>query len=315
MHCICCDSKEIKSLGKLKSYDYYKCLNCGFRFIHPIPSKQEIEKFYNTSRVITNLSEAISKNIKKFEKETTSPKKDNFNNIIKSVTKVVNKNPLNILEIGSGYGYFVHYMNSLGHHAQGTEVTKDYAAAVNSVINGNVVYLDNQPISSHFQQKQFDFVYLEHVFEHVMHPEEILSEIEKIISNQGVLVMSVPNSDSLWSKIKGKRWPWATPPDHLYYYNLKSLEAILSKYNFKILSSEIGDYYFRSIYQMYSLHPYINFIRKKLGLKPKDYPYTYPTNLYSILILFPYWFLYPFLKLSKNSGNELTVYCVKKVPN
>lgn len=309
MHCICCNSEDIKSLGKLKSYDYYKCNNCEFRFISPVPSQEELTAFYNTSRVSSDLKETVKSLISAFD-ASTNPKKDWFHLVLNKVKKIKAADKLNILEIGSGYGYFVHEMTNIGQQIIGTESTKEYANAINGVINGKIEYVE-QPLNKHFDLNSFDFIYLEHVFEHVLNPEIILREIYEVLKKDGVLVMSVPNTNSLSSKIFGKRWAWATPPDHLFYYNLKSLTSIIEKHGFHVVDSSIGDYYFRSVYQMYSLMPIINFIRKRLGKKPKSNPYTYPNSLFSIFVLLPYWFAYPILKLMKQSGNELTVYCVK----
>ncbi|HWY36595.1 MAG TPA: hypothetical protein VNX68_18270, partial [Nitrosopumilaceae archaeon] len=96
--------------------------------------------------------------------------------------------------------------------------------------------------------------------------------------------------------------------DHLYFYNTKSLSVFLERNNFEVLEAFSDDYYFRSIYQMYSLIPYTNIFRKMLKMKTKPYPYRYPNKIVDILSLFPYWCLYPFLKMmGNNAGNELTI--------
>jgi hypothetical protein len=120
--------------------------------------------------------------------------------------------------------------------------------------------------------------------------------------------MSVPNSKSFLAKVMGAKWPWACPPDHLYFYNKKALTAFLERNGFDVLESFSADYYFRSIYQMYSLIPYTNAIRKLFGMKTKGYPYRYPQNMADSFTLMPYWILWPFLKLmGSDAGNELTV--------
>jgi 2-polyprenyl-3-methyl-5-hydroxy-6-metoxy-1,4-benzoquinol methylase len=310
MHCICCESTKITSLGKLKSYDYNECNQCGFKFIYPLPTQQELTDFYNKTRVNIDLKQTVKKLITEFDQSPSNPKKDWFHIVLKNVQQICKKEKLSILELGSGYGYFIHEMTNKGQQVIGTESTKEYAEAVSEVINGKIEFID-QPLIQQYGKEQFDFVYLEHVFEHVLSPEKLLAEIKEVMKQDGVLVLSVPNTSSLFSKLMGKKWPWATPPDHLYYYNLKSITTLLSKHNLKVVNSSTGDYYFRSIYQMYSIMPIINFIRKRLKKKTINNPYTYPNNIFSIFVLFPYWIIYPILKLIKNSGNELTVYCIK----
>jgi len=286
----------------------FTCSNCSFEFVYPLPSTEEIEKFYNKTRVVSDLKEIIKKSIEDFDKGGWAPKRDWFNKVINTAKKYTKKEKLNILEIGSGYGYFIHYTTKLGHTAIGTEVTASYTEIGNAAIEGNIFYVPDGNYDKVVENNWADLVYLEHVLEHVLEPDQIMSQIKSKISPNGVLHISVPNSKSFLAKVMGSKWPWACPPDHLYYYNKKALTAFLERNGFEVLESYAGDYYFRSIYQMYSLIPYINFLRKLIKQKPINNPYRYPRRLGDIFNLLPYWILFPFLKLmGPFSGNDLTV--------
>ena len=308
MKCICCNSSEVVPRKNLRGYKMLTCTNCSFEFVYPLPSTQEIEAFYNKTRVVSDLKQIIKQNIEDFDKGGQAPKRDWFDKVFNTAKKYTKKEKLHILEIGSGYGYFIHYATKQGHKAIGTEVTADFTEIGNAAIEGDIFYIPDGNYDKVVENNWADLVYLEHVLEHVLEPDQIIAQIKNKISVNGVLHISVPNSKSFLAKLMGSKWPWACPPDHLYYYNKKALIAFLERNGFEILESFSGDYYFRSIYQMYSLIPYTNIVRKLFKQKPKGYPYRYPRNLGDILNLFPYWFLLPFLKLmGSNSRNELTV--------
>jgi len=308
MNCICCNSSEVIPRKDLRGYKMLVCSNCSFEFVYPLPSTKEIEAFYNKTRVVSDLKQIIKQHIEDFDKGGQAPKRDWFDGVFAAAKKYTHKEKLNILEIGSGYGYFIHHATRLGHKAIGTEVTSDYAEAANNAVNGDILYIPDGNYDKVAENNWADLVYLEHVFEHVLEPNQIIAQIKNKISSVGILHMSVPNSKSFLAKVMGSKWPWACPPDHLYFYNKKALVAFLERNGFEVLEVFAGDYYFRSIYQMYSLIPYTNILRKLIGLKPKGYPYRYPRSIGDILNLLPYWFLFPFLKLiGPNAGNELTV--------
>ncbi|HXD92035.1 MAG TPA: class I SAM-dependent methyltransferase [Bacteroidia bacterium] len=308
MKCICCNSSEVIPRKNLRGYKMLTCTNCSFEFVYPLPTTQEIEAFYNKTRVVSDLKQIIKQNIADFDKGGQAPKRDWFDKVFNTAKKYTKKEKLNILEIGSGYGYFIHYATKQGHKAIGTEVTADFTEIGNAVIEGDIFYIPDGNYDKVVENNWADLVYLEHVLEHVLEPDQIIAQIKNKISVGGILHISVPNSKSFLAKVMGSKWPWACPPDHLYYYNKKALIAFLERNGFEILESFSGDYYFRSIYQMYSLIPYINILRKLIKQKPKGYPYRYPRNLGDILNLLPYWFLLPFLKLmGSDKGNDLTV--------
>jgi 2-polyprenyl-3-methyl-5-hydroxy-6-metoxy-1,4-benzoquinol methylase len=308
MKCICCNSSEVIPRKNLRGYKMLTCTNCSFEFVYPLPTTQEIEAFYNKTRVVSDLKQIIKQNIADFDKGGQAPKRDWFDKVFNTAKKYTKKEKLNILEIGSGYGYFIHYATKQGHKAIGTEVTADFTEIGNAVIEGDIFYIPDGNYDKVVENNWADLVYLEHVLEHVLEPDQIIAQIKNKISAGGILHISVPNSKSFLAKVMGSKWPWACPPDHLYYYNKKALIAFLERNGFEILESFSGDYYFRSIYQMYSLIPYINILRKLIKQKPKGYPYRYPRNLGDILNLLPYWFLLPFLKLmGSDKGNDLTV--------
>jgi 2-polyprenyl-3-methyl-5-hydroxy-6-metoxy-1,4-benzoquinol methylase len=314
MHCICCNSADIKSLGTLRGYAYYKCRNCKFRFIFPPPSEEELKAFYNKTRVSTDLEKTIRASVEKYDKAQNNPKKDWFNFVLGKASLLTGAKKMKILEVGSGYGYFVHHAMNKGHEISGTEITKEYAEATSAAINGKIEQADALSLSQRFSGQSFNFIYLEHVFEHLPDPQKTLEQLNLLLDKKsGVLMISVPNSGSLLSRLQGKFWPWACPPEHLFYYSSRSLCSLLTAAGFTVTDCFTGDYYFRSIPQLYSFLPYINFFRRKVLKKENiPYSYTYPRSIQKILLLLPYWLLWPLLKLIPGSGNELVVICRAK---
>ena len=66
--------------------------------------------------------------------------------------------------------------------------------------------------------RSFELIYMEHVLEHVPNPVELLNNLVRLLSSQGVLVICVPNHGCLLSRMLRLKWGWTCPPSHLYYY-------------------------------------------------------------------------------------------------
>lgn len=90
----------------------------------------------------------------------------------------------------------------------------------------------------------FDGIVLMDVFEHFGDPKLSIEKISSLLSNSGYLFMKVPNKDSLLyrvcklfriSKILARMYQIDFPPQHFFYYNLKSLKAFLEKSNFSYM--------------------------------------------------------------------------------
>ena len=307
--CICCGTDSFAYLRTINGYRLLRCEACGFVKVHPLPDIAQVEAHYNTTRTGEEQRRLRKDLVAGFTAQRNNPKRDFFHGVLSQVSGILGKPALDILEIGSGFGSFVQFANSRGHHATGTEVTKEYAAMSSESLLGRIVHVEGNRYTDHFGRGSFDLIYMEHVFEHVLDPEAILTQIMQMLRHGGILFLAVPNMDSLSSRLQGKYWPWGAPPDHLYFYNRSNLSLLLERHGFKVTDAFARDYYHRSIPQMFSLRRVLNVARKLCGLKPKAYRYAYPESAGDHLLLTPYYLLYPFIRRSWShaGGNELIV--------
>lgn len=315
MKCICCNSSHTIKKFKKNSFQIYECSSCGFQFVHPLPSQLSIEKHYNKTRVKIDIRDKIQKYLHDFKTNSNNPKRDWYDRILAIAKRYLNKESLTILEIGSAYGYFIDYCNNKGHNAIGVEVTQEFANASKDLINGEVLCLKTDEYKKYFGDKKFDFIYLEHVFEHVLDPFDLLENLDYLLNDQGIIILVVPNHKSILSRLFCKHYLWTNPPDHLYFYNENSLRTLAQKAGMVTVESWTGDYYHRSIYQFYSLdifiHTFYRVLNKLFKLKINtQHSYKYPRKVADILTLIPYFILSPlinFLNKKYGMGNELTM--------
>lgn len=143
------------------------------------------------------------------------------------------KTPCKLLDVGCGTGGFLKQLDSNSFDAHGLEPVKEAVEAANlaglKVTQGNI-------LTDSLVPESYDVVTLWHVFEHIKDPTVALNRIHGILKPGGVLVMSMPNVNSLASRLGGKYWFHLDAPRHLWLYNEINIQRLLSSTRFKVES-------------------------------------------------------------------------------
>lgn len=84
------------------------------------------------------------------------------------------------------------------------------------------------------KQNQSDVVLLSHVLEHLREPDAVLNDIRTVLRPQGSLVIAVPLFGSIITSLLGKDDFFISPPEHLNFFSLKGLTALLGRNGFSI---------------------------------------------------------------------------------
>ena len=226
-------------------FKVYQCQNCGLSFLNQ-PSQEVLKKHYSTDYLIYADLKGATHSRKIFTLIETLyhyiQKNDNvgflrvfkflflpFSSYFRTVKVVKNGK---YLDIGCGIGYFSLVMKYLGMKPYGIEpVDFNHELAYNYRLNISNCTLEE----AKYKDEYFDFITLNHVFEHVPRPSETMKEIYRILKPGGHLVIAVPVSDSLASKVFGKYWAQLDTPRHLYLFSTGVLKKYAEKYNFDIL--------------------------------------------------------------------------------
>jgi 2-polyprenyl-3-methyl-5-hydroxy-6-metoxy-1,4-benzoquinol methylase len=148
-----------------------------------------------------------------------------------------------LLDVGSGMGTLVKEAMEIGYEAEGIEPSRSFQKE--AAENGLSVYPGTLPHSK--IKGPYQIITLVDVLEHVSNPLNLLLEIRKIISDDGIVGIAVPDSQSLMARILGFRW-WHFRLAHIGYYNKNNLKAICEKAGLKLLRIYRPLWYFRLDY-------------------------------------------------------------------
>src|SRR5690606_36756889 len=109
---------------------------------------------------------------------------------------IVNDKPEgNLLDVGCSSGQFMHWARKRGMHCAGIEVNDRTAnIAKQNGFEVHTGFLDEAP----FRKNSFDVIYLGDVIEHVNEPKAFIKLASEFLKNDGLIVISTPNTDCFW---------------------------------------------------------------------------------------------------------------------
>lgn len=206
-------------------FNFVKCRRCGLVFQSPRAPFEQAVNYYP-------LESYWGRDIRKVRKTKGWLKERAymFDFLYKGIFSRKKRGA--ILDIGSGLGLFLSKFKEKGWEVLGTDISQDVAkyskkAFGVKVLVGDVVKLD-------LPKKHFDVVTMNGVFEHVYTPRKTLTKIRQLLKDEGILVIVVPNIESLGSLIYGKGWYHLQPGRHIYQFSPKTLSQLLEETSFSI---------------------------------------------------------------------------------
>lgn len=87
-----------------------------------------------------------------------------------------------------------------------------------------------------FSDQHFDVIVLNQVLEHIQADEEVLKEIHRVLKDEGVLILGVPNEGCFLARLRNSYFQpeIKKTTDHVHFYTVDYLLSILQKNNFSI---------------------------------------------------------------------------------
>lgn len=212
--------------GAIGRYNIYKCQNCGFGQTFPGLKKHEVDKFYS------KLYPLASYSVEKVKESVDLP-----NEFISWLFGIDNtchryiKKKAKVLDIGSGTGVSLIEIKKLGGEAYGIEPDSNaqrFAKKLGlTVFQG---FITDNP----FPHTKFDYITATQVIEHDPDPITFLKTAKRRLKTRGKIILSFPNSDSIYQKILKSKWLNWHVPFHQSFFTKKSLNLAADRVELKI---------------------------------------------------------------------------------
>lgn len=257
--CLICEGNNLKnylnvidsSVSK-ETFLLSQCANCDFIFTNPHPNQQEIGRYYASEEYISH-SDSKKGIVNSIYHEI---RKIALKNKIKLINKLNNQNSGKLLDIGCGTGYFLEAATKNGWVIEGFEPDNNAREIANQKLINKVVLNLND-----IKSTKFDVITLWHVLEHVHDINTTIEKSKELLSDNGTIIIAVPNIESWDSKHYLDKWAALDVPRHLYHFSKKTLTQYMK--NHDLVVEAILPMKFDSFYVSIMSEKYAN---KKLGL-------------------------------------------------
>ena len=264
MKCFICeknDNLELNSEYKLeiesdkkffKNPKIYRCKNCDFSFVHPLPNNQDLDFFYRNIYRAENRPPFWRQSIEQIESSLYSDK--NLNYLLYITTFIKFNNISSILDFGSGYGDLAFLLKKKFPHLEiySCEDDKYCKSILEKRGYKNYENLDNI-------DKKFDLIITLHSLEHLPNVK-IFKKFKEILTTDGTIFFEVPNCTKDYFNGRAYDSP------HLLFFTKKSFDKLSELYGLKIVNFTESSYSFNEDhkFQRISQNAYLQINSKKL---------------------------------------------------
>ena len=144
-----------------------------------------------------------------------------------------------LLEIGCAGCYFLDEVKGLVNSVKGLEPSAFYSDYAQKELKLDVKQSGIEDTS--FPAASFDVVALFSVFEHLVDPIGTLKKIDEWLKPKGFLILEMPNIQCPSARHKGINW-MHIHDEHRFHFGPESIEKLLNRHGFEIVSIRSRDF-------------------------------------------------------------------------
>ncbi|GAB3546842.1 class I SAM-dependent methyltransferase [Spirosoma fluminis] len=230
--CPVCSGTQFKNVLTCKDYlvsqhDFViqECQQCSFRLTNPRPDSASIGTYYKSDQYISHNDSGkglISTAYRTVRNYTLRSKLN--------LITTLNKGKGSILDVGCGTGAFLETCKNGGWQIMGME--PDPEARTKAIDKLKV------PIQSSLEDiddaHTYDIISLWHVLEHIADIEKAITKLYSLLSENGTLLIAVPNSASYDAMYFQQYWAAYDLPRHLHHFTPSTIQPLFNKHGFKL---------------------------------------------------------------------------------
>lgn len=235
LDCPVCDEGNLEPSGEIKDYflsgeifQMYRCMNCGLLFTNPRPEKKDLGRYYQSDDYFSHSKK--KKGLITFLYD--SVKKYALNQKYRLISKY--KKQGSILDIGCATGEFLHYFKNQGWVTIGIEPAEQPRKF--AIENYSLEVKPEETIGK-LNPGSFDVITMWHVLEHVPDLNQRMKEIHRLLKDDGLLTIALPNYLSWDANHYKGFWAGYDIPRHLYHFTPNTISKLLKKFNFSLIET------------------------------------------------------------------------------
>lgn len=222
--CHLCGEKTASPFLEYKNYTLFECLTCGL--VSPnidINSLQKKEMYESPEYQKDTRREILD--TYEYRKNTLAPERLSYI-LEKTGTQ---KEKINLLDVGSGPGYFLKYLQELGVRSRGIELSKSFA----QISKERGLDVEEKDVKE-VKNESCNILTLFDVLEHIANPIPFFKTLNQKLVQGGFVCAHIPNIHSIAYALMKEKQNTLYPFQHLSFYDEKSLDYLAQHSGFSI---------------------------------------------------------------------------------
>jgi SAM-dependent methyltransferase len=218
--CLVCGGTRVRAVLAQNGYRVVACARCGFQFVYPTPTVEQLADFYDRSYAVP------------LERDAANPARH-----ARRLDELERWLPARgrLLEVGCSYGHGLALARERGWQVAGVELSPTASQYARAHFGLHV--FSGDLLDAPFEDGSFDAAVMWHVLEHTHDPRAQLRRLHALLRPGGVLGLRVPNVRSLGARLAGRSWVWRSLPAHLWYFSAETLPRLLANCGFETLQA------------------------------------------------------------------------------
>jgi SAM-dependent methyltransferase len=237
--CPACKSSNTEFIGKPygcnedSKFSVIKCSECGLEWCDPMPTKKELDDYYNSyyekrySTVDKNPAITKIRSILTFRHIRLT----SFFNLIKKYS------PENsILDFGCGEAQILYLAKKNKWKVLGLDYSNELKDTFEKA--GIDFYHGNDLDETAVPENSFGCISAKHVVEHLPDLPNFLQSVRRCLTKDGIFAVKTPSATSLRAKLGLANWHLVRPMEHFWGFNKDNFRILMEENGFQVLSLE-----------------------------------------------------------------------------
>ena len=235
MTCALCGAPTVPHLKKPspsgKIYDIHRCTHCTVWQLMPMPSAAELTELYQNEYFKQRSDRGYADYTSdKIYRSVVSTLAKNLGDLNFPVWEKSLPHEKRLLEVGCAAGHAVAYFAERGWQVLGMDIAHEMIEA-GRAIGRNLMEADF--LAHDFQGQKYELITHWATLEHLPQAEAFLKKMATLLAPGGKIYLSTCNT-GYFARRYGTAWRYLNVPEHVFYFNRKSLSDLAAKCGLQI---------------------------------------------------------------------------------
>ena len=200
--------------ARLKGGTYFRCRRCHTYFLHPTPTLEEMRTYAEShyrAGVYTEYTQARPLKMETFRRRMALLKRY--------------KTKGTLLDLGCACGFMIEAAEEAGFEASGVEFSEEAIRAAAPAVRSKI----RQGDINRMDAGRFDVITAFDILEHTQDPLASLKAWTSLLRPGGILMIAMPDTDSVFRKLMRSRWPMLQPFQHTFLFSGTRFADVLKR--------------------------------------------------------------------------------------